>query len=73
VKLGVDTLQSGKIEAGGQGLRNKLAHEFLHHARMGKEPVIQRVRVRHRWVVKRMGAGMERYLNASCIRKQPPL
>jgi len=56
VKLGVDTLQSGEIEASSKGLWNKLAYEILHHARMGKEPVIQRVRVRHRWVVERMGA-----------------
>ena len=48
VKLGIDALQSGEIEAGGQSLRNKLAYELLHHARMRKEPVIQRVRVRHR-------------------------
>jgi hypothetical protein len=51
VKLGIDALQSGEVEAGDQRSRNELAHELLHHPRMCKQPVIQRVRVRHECVV----------------------
>ncbi len=43
----VHTLQAGEIEVGGKLPRNELAHEFLDHSRVGKQPVIQRVRVGH--------------------------
>ena len=41
VKLGIDPLQSAEIQAGRELARNELAHELLHHKRMGKQPVIR--------------------------------
>jgi hypothetical protein len=47
LKFDVDPLQSVEIQVLGEGIGDELPDELFHHARMGEQPMVQGVRVRH--------------------------